>query len=220
MEQVVSSASSKALLISKDIVKLYYNCVHQASLGEYEAMKQFQREYPSVYKRFNAIHRKRTRIKHSISAMKVVAPKVYFGCLTFNEEKDANKISTKRREAFKDLNSIFEYVLLIEELGSKKERYHVHFLATFKEGKNFQDFRRIWHSRQNLRELQENENVSQYMCKYLSKDLPRIRCNKALVRLEKAYKLGLLMERDHFDSLGTEFQCKKIHFVNAFDLLE
>jgi len=220
MEQVVSGASSKALLLNKEVIKEYYNCVYEASLGEYQPMKDFQRVHPLEYRRFNAVHRKRTRIKHCIASMKVVAPKVYFGCLTFKKEKDENKITTKRKEAFKTLNSLFEYVLLIEELGSKKERYHVHFLATFKEGKNFQDFRRIWHSRQNLRELQDNENVSQYMCKYLSKDLPRVRCNKALVRLEKAYRSGLIMERDKFFTLGTEYQCKKVHFMNAFDFVE
>lgn len=219
MEQVVVS-TEKVLLINKNVIKEYYNAVRMSSLGEYDVMKDFQRMHPLEFRRFNAVHRKRTRIKHCIASMKIISDEVYFGTLTFNERKNYNKIETKRKEAFKRLNALFEYFVLIEELGEENGRYHIHFLGTFKEDHNFQDFQRVWHSRQNLRKLQDNENVSQYMCKYLSKDLPRIRCNKALVRLEKAYKDGLLMERDHFDTLGTEYQCKKVHFMNAFDLME
>ena len=216
----VSVSTAKVLLINKDIVKEYYECVRASCFGEYEAMKQFQKKYPLQYSRFQAVHRKRTRIKSCIGAMKIVSNEIYFGTLTFNDSKNENKRSTKRKEAFKKLNALCEYVVLIEEFGEKNGRYHIHFIATLKKGENFHSFRRIWHSRQNLRLLQDNENVAQYMCKYLSKDLPRVRCNKPLVALEKAYKRGVVMERDKFYDLGTKYQVQKTHSLNVFDLLE
>lgn len=219
MKNVVSS-TEEVLLLNQSVIREYYNAVRMSSLGEYDFMKDFQRMHPLEFRRFSAVHRKRTRIKHCIAAMKIISEEVYFGTLTFNERKNVNKIQTKRKEAFKKLNAIFEYFVLVEEFGEENGRFHVHFIGTFKEDHNFNDLRRIWHSRQNLRKLRDNENVSQYLCKYMSKDLPRVRCNKPLVRLEKGYKSGLLMERDKFMTLGTEYQCKKIHFVNAFDFTE
>lgn len=216
----VSVSTEKVLLINKKVVNEYYKCVHASCLGDYEAMKQFQKAHPNEYSRFQSVHRKRTRLHACIGAMKIVSEEVYFGTLTYNGAKNENKRSTKRKEAFKTLNALCEYVVLIEEFGEKNGRYHIHFIATLRKGKNFQDFTSVWHSRQNLRLLKDNENVAQYMCKYLSKDLPRIRCNKPLVSLEKAYKNGLIMERDKFYDLGTEYQVQKTHKLNVFDLLD
>lgn len=220
MQENNLASASMALLINKDIVRRYYDAVHDLFNSYEETMEEFKRVYPLAYQRFSAVHRKRTRIKHCLSAMKIVSDKVYFGTLTFNVSKNENKIATKRKEAFKFLNSVFEYVLLVEEEGSERGRYHVHFLGTFKEGKDFSSFKSGWHSRQNLRLLKDNENVAQYLCKYLTKDLPRVRCNKPLIALEKGYKKGLIMERAHFSTGGTEESVLKVHFMNAFDFVE
>lgn len=212
--ETITQGAEKAPLIDKAIISKYYEAVRASVLGEYGAMKAFALCYPQEYKRFSAVHRKRTRIKICIEAMKEVSTEVYFGTLTFNGAKDANKRSTKRKEAFKFLNRFFQYVLLVEELGGTKGRFHIHFVGTFKKGATFQKFTSAWHSRQNLRELKGTENISQYLCKYISKDLPRIHCNKPLIALEKAFKVGLSMERDKFYTLGVAYQLNKGGFYN------
>ncbi len=213
--KTITQGAEKAPLIDKAIISKYYEAVRASTFGEYGAMEAFALCYPKEYKRFSAVHRKRARIKTCIEAMKAISTEVYFGTLTFNGAKDENKRATKRKEAFKFLNRFFQYVLLVEEFGETKGRYHIHFVGTFKEGTTFQSFTHAWHSRQNLRELKGTENVSQYLCKYISKELPRVRCNKPLIALEKAYKLGLSMERDKFYTLGVVYQLRKGGFLKS-----
>ena len=207
-------------VLNKSIVKLYYKAIESSICEDYLPMQIFKQEYPNQYKRFNAIHRKRAVINESLSAMKVISDKVYFGTLTFNARKNLNKIATKRKEAFNKLNAIFEYVLLVEEYGEDNGRYHIHFLGVFKEDHNFDSFKLIWnHSRQNLELLKTNSRVSQYLCKYLGKDLPRIRRNKKLVALAREYHKGKSLQR--FFPNVVEFspvrRCSNYAFISALD---
>lgn len=209
--------------LNKSVITLYYEAVASSICDDYLPMQLFKQKYPNEYKRFNAVHRRRATIRESIDAMKIVSEKIYFGTLTFNNAKNLNKLVCKRKEAFKKLNAEFEYVLLVEEYGEDNGRYHIHFLGLFKKDHNFDSFARSWsHSRQNLRLLNDKENVAQYLCKYLCKDLPRIRRNKALVSLARGYHKARSLQRyfKNVKEFAPEIACGRIAFINAIDMLE
>ena len=203
--------------ISKDIVKEYYEAMRYANEYFDDPMKEFIKKYPLEFRRLNAVHHKRVLINSNVEAMKTLKSVLYFGCLTYDNKKDRNKIECKRKEAFAYLNSLFEFVLLVEEYGEENGRYHVHFVGNFKENKTFNDFVNGWHSRQNLRVLRENEKISQYLCKYLSKQLPRIRRNKKLIQLERAYHKHKRLKRT-FPTLFEDLMNKNIFQISIFDL--
>lgn len=210
--------SSSNFAISKDIIKEYYECMQVACEHSFDGfLKDFAKKYPNEYKHLNAVHRRRVAINKNIDALKELNEKIYFGTLTFNSVKDHNKIESKRKEAFKVLNSLFEFVILVEEKGEENGRYHVHFLGNFIEGKTFDDFTKSWHSRQNLRELRDNERISQYLCKYLSKDLPRIRRNKKLIALEREVSKRKSLKKS-FPMLYKRGVQKKIFELSIFDV--
>jgi len=207
-------------VLNKSIIKLYYEAVEASICEDYLPMQIFKQEYPSEYKRFSAVHRKRAVINECLSAMKVVSEKVYFGTLTFNARKNLNKIASKRKEAFTKLNACFEYVLLVEEYGEDNGRYHIHFLGAFKEDHDFDSFKLVWnHSRQNLETLKPNAHISQYLCKYLSKDLPRVRRNKKLVALAREYHKGKSLQRffPEVEEFSPVRRCKTFAFLNALE---
>jgi len=203
--------------VPQDIVKKYYEAMRYANEYFDDPMKEFIKEYPLEYKRLSAVHRKRVAINSNVEAMKTLGEVLYFGTLTYDNVKDQNKIETKRKEAFAYLNSLFEFVLLVEEYGEEKERYHVHFVGNFKENRTFNDFVEGWHSRQNLRVLREDEHISSYLCKYMSKQLPRIRRNKKLIALEREYHKRKGLKRS-FPMLFTQGMNKKIFEITIFDL--
>lgn len=221
--------------ISFEIVNKYYEALRYSNEYFNELLEKFIKEYPEEYKHLNKIHHKRCIIRDNLEALKSTGNKIYFGTLTYNEDKDLNEEETKRKEAFMFLNSLFEFVLLVEEYGEDNGRYHCHFLGTFKEGKTFEDFRK-WHSRQNLQEVQLNEEVKknyfkeednekengekkviQYLCKYVSKQIPRIRRNKGLIRLEKAYKKAKPLKKT-FKPTFKNVMKENVSIISIFDL--
>jgi len=209
--------------LNKSIISLYYEALASGICEDYLPMQLFKQKYPEEYKRFSAVHRRRAVINESIKAMKIVSDKIYFGTLTYNNVKNLNKEACKRKEAFKRLNEQFEYVLLVEEYGEDNGRYHIHFLGLFKKDHDFDSFVRSWsHSRQNLRLLNEHENVSQYLCKYLCKDLPRVRRNKALVSLARAYHEARSLQRyfPDVEEFSPRVKVGRVAFINALDMLE
>ena len=206
------------LELTKEIIKEYYSCYRSSYIDFYdEPMKAFRNAHPKEYKHLCSVHRCRSVLNKNIEALKTLNEVLYFGTLTFDETKDHNKTQSKRKEAFRFLNSLFEFVLLVEENGEEKGRYHIHFVANFKEGKTFNDFKEGWHSRQNLRILRENESISQYLCKYLSKDLPRVRRNKKLIELERYASKHRRLKRT-FPSLYSSSVKQKIFQLTIFDL--
>lgn len=172
-----------------DIVGLYVEAVKSASrYDEFDKLEVFKSLYPEEYKRFSKISRLRGEIRKTIESMEALSESIYWGTLTFKDEKNKNTIKTKREEAFEKLNSVFKFVLLVEEYGETNGRYHIHFISSFKEGKDFNDFKRCWHSRQQLQVLSSEDKIDKYLIKYLSKDIPRIRRNKNLSGLVARYK--------------------------------
>ena len=217
----VSITTNQGVYLDKEIIKQYYEAVSEAMCCNGFLMKDFAANYPGAYKHLGAVHRKRTAIRQSIEAMREITKDLYFGTLTYNKAKDKNKITTKRKQAFTVLNRLFEYVVLVEEFGETGNRYHIHFVGMFRPGKTFADFTSAWHSRQNLRMLGNGENVAQYLCKYFTKDLPRVRRNKGLVRLTDKYNRARILSRcfKSEQSFKPEFACKNYHFINALDEL-
>lgn len=200
----------------RDILSEYYHAVSEAcNFNDFAYLKDFKEKYPKQYKFYVCVHNKRSKVSKCISAMRLTNRDVYFGTLTFNETKNKNKRSSKRKEAFVKLNSVFKYVLLVEELGEEKGRYHIHFVGVFRDGKEFNDFVKVWHSRQNIEKINNINKVSNYLVKYVMKELPRIRRNKALIGLEREYRKGLIGDRS-FPNCGIGSKEK----VSVFDLLE
>ena len=208
---------SESIGITRDVVNEYYEAMRYANEYFDEPLKEFIKKYPLQYKHLNAVHRKRVLINSSVNAMRQLNEKIYFGTLTYDETKDHNSIKIKRREAFTFLNSLFEFVLLVEEYGEENGRYHVHFVGNFHENKGFDDFVKGWHSRQNIEVVDEDTKVSQYLCKYLSKQLPRIRRNKRLVAFEKYYHHKKGLDKS-FPGLFKRDMNEKIFQLSIFDL--
>lgn len=206
--------------ISKDIINLYYDSIRKCIELDSYPLEEFCKKYPNEYKLLSAIHRRRSRINIAIKALKLLNKDIYWGTLTFNNKKDKNLISTKRKEAFTNLNKLFDYFMLVEEYGEKNNRYHIHFIGSMKFGKTTSDFYKkdIWKSRRDIHLVDTNRNISSYLVKYLSKDIPRIRSNKMMVKLIKAYKIGDRFDNLHFSSIGKCYQVGVVNAISIFDL--
>lgn len=218
--QVKSVELAPNVVLDNQVIKEYYDAVYYGVFEDYTPMKMFAEKYPVQFKHLSAVHRRRVVIRESLEAMKIVSEEVYFGTLTFNNEKNENKVESKRKEAFKKLNELFEYVLLVEEYGSDNGRYHIHFLGVFKLDHNFESFKTAWnHSRQELRRVNSREKVAQYLCKYLIKDLPRIRRNRKLVALAREYHKARSLQRYFKDvkEFDPVYKCRNYHFISVLD---
>lgn len=203
----MSLQSTLTSTVSFDLLKRYYRAMHEAcDYANYDELEDFRKSYPKEFSFLNKVHKRRTDVGLSIKVMQEhLAKPLYFGTLTFNKGKDKNKVSSKRKEAFIKLNKLFECFLLVEEYGEKKGRYHIHFIGVFKDGFGFDNFKKFWHSRQNIEEVDDPKKAGQYLVKYVCKEIPRLRRNKALIRLENAYKRGKRLQKN-FPSLGIDYQ--------------
>lgn len=173
-------------MLNEEVKNAYFNALYNQQNGSNASMMLFKNEFPKEFALINGAYHKRAKIRENIKAMQEVGT-VYFGTLTFDNEKDKNKEVTKRKECWSFLNSLFSCLLLVEEHGEKNGRYHVHFVGIFKSDKHFKEFRQ-WHSRQNLEIVKKVQKVVNYICDYVVKDLPRIRRNKPLIKLCNEYK--------------------------------
>lgn len=198
MEENEDVRSDNFVLLNDYVISLYYHAVERAwKFNEWEYMEQFAKDFPVEYKRFTQVHAKRSKVRECYEAMKVLSSEVYFGTLTFNTIKNNNKEECKRKEVWNKMEDVFEYLLVVEEYGENNGRYHIHFLGVFKEDQNFQSFVEAWkESRQNIERVRSSDKVCKYLVKYLSKDLPRIRRNKRLVRLCKVYHKSKVLRRN------------------------
>lgn len=170
--------------ISKDILSKYKNA-RDLILYAPEYMVNFKNTYPVEYKQLTSIYNARSKLYKCIKLLNY-CDDVYFGTITFNELKDKNSISSKRKETFKFLNTIYRCFVLIEEFGELNGRYHIHYIATKDINYSFQKFL-SWHSYHQLTKVY-NYNVDMYLSNYVSKGAPRIRKNKNMIKLCNYYK--------------------------------
>lgn len=199
--------------ISKDIQTAYFNAVFNGSAYfDPQGLKDFKDKYPCEFKQLNSFYRARTKITQCVEVMSLFGA-VYWFTLTFDNEKDKNKESSKRRSSQNFLNETFIAYLIVEEYGEESGRYHIHGFGIFKDGKSFEDFRQ-WDCRQNIKAITEKnmKKKIRYLTDYTSKQLPRIRCNKNLVYLMKKYKDRKSLKTYGFNEC---FECS-LHLAMAY----
>ena len=171
--------------MDKNIIKEWRDACYNSASGNNAPTKRFKEKYPEEYKLFTAMYRKRTDIKSTIETMEDLGLPIYWFTLTFNDEKDQNQNEkTKLKTAQQFLFEIAPVNLMVEEYGTKKERYHIHGFLVFKPGYGFEDFKK-WHSRQQLIELKPT-NIKRrirYLTNYTVKQVPRLRRSKMLSKM-------------------------------------
>lgn len=212
--------------LNEEIKKAYFDALYNQQNGCNAPMLEFKESYPGVYKIINAMYHKRMKVLKNIRVLRKISNnKVYFGALTFNDLKDKNQRETKRKEVFKFLNTIFLCFLVVEEEGELNGRYHCHYVGIFKEGKTFNDLYK-WHSREDCQRVKSARSVAKYLCDYVVKQVPRIRRNKALVKVyEEMKECRKWAHRGFYESVGVihERKINEILFLsdieNELDLI-
>ena len=134
------------------------------------------------------MYRKRTELNNTIDVMKMLNEPIYWFTLTFNNDKNDNLVTSKRKDATRFLNRICSVYVMVEEYGEDNGRYHIHGFLCFKYGFGVLDFMQ-WHSREDIRELKTGiKKQIKYLTDYTSKSIPRIRRSRSLSALNTYYK--------------------------------
>lgn len=205
--------------LDKAILKEWCNAVANSCFnGSQEALKRFKEEHNEEYKLITAMYRKRIAIKETLDIMEDMNEPIYWFTLTFNNEKDINKVDTKRKDAERFLNSMCQCYLMVEEYGEDNGRYHIHGFLTFKYGYGFLDFTK-WHSRQKIELLEEDKKKKKkvrYLTKYAVKSVPRLRRSKTLSKLYALYKKKKAIRKGFYDTYLEEFKRYVASVVNPF----
>lgn len=176
--------------LDDEILKQWSSAIWNSCYGgSSEALKRFKEEHYEEYRLISAMYRKRVAIKQSLDIMEDLNEPIYWFTLTFNNDKDANSVETKRKEAQSFLNRLAMVYLMVEEYGEDNGRYHIHGFLCFRYGYGFLDFK-DWHSRQKIELLEEDKikkRKVRYLTKYAVKSVPRIRRSKTLSKLQDYY---------------------------------
>lgn len=193
--------------ITEQQYKEWNNAIINAGLGSNISLKQFQLDYPDLYRHMTSMLRKRTKLNKAIAAMTSMSPYLYWGSLTFNEEEEIKEEKTKRKQAIRFLNRFFRLWLMVEEYGTEGGRYHIHFLAVLKDYTDYEVIRSKWHSFVQIELLKtyDYKRKVKYLTKYAVKQVPRIRLSKRTALLLKDYmkRNGWLIH--HFNFYETEY---------------
>ena len=200
----------------------YFNAIYNQQNGSNISMNAFRMAHPQEYAVINAMYHKRVKVKKDIDCMLGLSRnKVYFGTLTFDSVNDSKSERTKRKQAWRHLNDCFSMVLVIEENGTDKGRYHIHFVGVFKDGKDFNDFFK-WNGREQIERVRSKKKVARYLCDYVVKQVPRLRRNKCLIECSKEWKKGASLGNYGFKSLKKEHEDKafEVLFLNDLEVLE
>lgn len=192
-------------MLSKQTLNEFYNALSSCSThGNNRPLKIFKDNHPEDFSLISSVYHKRCAVGRNLEAMESTNNKVYFCTLTFNDENNDRKEENKRKQAWRFLNNIFEFVLMVEEYGENNGRYHLHLFGTFKNEKTFNDFF-AWYETQNVGRCdiktltkRNKKKLSKYVCDYTIKQAPRIRRNKRLVALEKSFKRSKTMNNYGF----------------------
>lgn len=203
--------------ISEEVLKEYLTALYNSQFGSPLLMNAFKCNHLEEYKFINTMYRKRSAMKESIDIMQRMNEPVYWFTLTFNNEKNANTIESKRKEAQRFLNRLASVYLMVEEFGEDNGRYHIHGFLVFKYGFGFIDFQE-WHSRQNIL-LCENAIANKkikYLTKYAVKSVPRIRRSKSLSVLYCFYKKHKRLSKSFPSMFKEDFNREVAKVVNPF----
>lgn len=191
--------------VNERIKSEFLNALCNSQMGNNEAMKRFALMYPDTYKVVVAMHHKRNDIRQNIKCMKEVSNcDIVFGAYTFNEEEDKKDIATKRKQVVRNLTKHFDMFLFVEELGTEKERYHIHFLGVLKPNITYNEVRESWHSRFQIEKVISTRKTVNYLTNYLVKQVPRIRRNKKLIECFNHWKKSRSWTNYGFKGYATE----------------
>ena len=203
--------------LNAQVLKEWQNAVINSQFGFHGLVEEFQKRHPQEYKIISSMYRKRVVLKDCLAMMQDMNEPIYWFTLTFNNKKDLNNITSKRKDAQRFLNRICICYVMVEEFGEDNGRYHIHGFLCFKYGCGFIDFVE-WHSRQKI-ELMEDRKLKKkvrYLTKYAVKQVPRIRKSKTMVQLVKFYRKEKRL-KSSFPSLYEEdFKQVVASVVNPF----
>ena len=178
----------KEIVVTEEIRKEYLHALYNLQSGSKDLMPLFISKYPNEYKLIMTMYRKRTELNNTIEVMRLLNEPIYWFTLTFNNDKNDNLVSSKRKDATRFLNRICSVYVMVEEYGEDNGRYHIHGFLCFKYGFGVLDFMQ-WHSREDIRELKTGiKKQIKYLTDYTSKSIPRIRRSRSLSALNTYYK--------------------------------
>ena len=194
----------KQTQITEEVLNEWRNAVLNSVNGYHDAVLRFKENHEEEYKLITSMYRKRCVLTDCLKVMTDMNEKIYWFTLTFNNDKDTNKIETKRKDATRFLNRLSICYVIVEEYGEDNGRYHIHGFLCFKYGFGFIDFCE-WHSRQKIEELTPSKikKKIKYLTKYATKSVPRIRKSKTMSKLYQFYATKKTFRRC-FESLYSE----------------
>lgn len=174
--------------LSEELLREWRNAVYNSANGYHKLVEDFKQAHEEEYKLITSMYRKRTALRDCTDIMRELNEPIYWFTLTFKNDKDANKVETKRKEAERFLNRLAACYVLVEEYGEDNDRYHLHGFLVFKYGYGFLDWQQ-WHSRQKLEEISgyKLKTKIKYLTKYAVKSVPRIRRSKTMSQLCNFY---------------------------------
>ena len=174
---------------NETIMSFFYWCLDYAKHTEQRPMNIFKFMFPDVYHRIMSTLSKRSELKKNIEFMMVVSGGlVYFGDLTFDNEHISREEEDLRRKAIRYLNKYCKLWTMVEEHGEQNGRYHIHWIAVFKDKKTPKMLQEEWPCFAHYSRVKSVHGTAKYLCNYVSKQVPRIRRNKDLVQCMKLYK--------------------------------
>jgi len=200
---------------SEELLREWRDAVYNSANGYHKQVEDFKQAHKEEYKIITSMYRKRVALRDCTDIMTALNEPIYWFTLTFNNDKDINKISTKRREAEMFLNKMSACYVLVEEFGEDNGRYHIHGFVVFKYGYGFLDFKE-WHSRQKLEEMNgyKLKTKIKYLTKYAVKQVPRIRRSKTMSLLCKFYNTHKRFKRcfpEHYEDKFNKFVATTIN---------
>lgn len=184
--------------VSDEVFRIYRNALFNAQDGNPQPLKDFKLFYPIEYSLITRSYAKRVKLKECVNALTDIGEKVYFGTLTF-DDKHYTDVSNMRKQALRHLNTCFSAFVFVEEYGSENGRYHIHFIGALKRTKTFNDFKH-WHSRNNLKELKDIGKAIHYLTDYTTKQAPRIRKSKNMLKLTELNRKARKWSNYGFDN--------------------
>ena len=199
--------------MDKQIIKEYENALFWAQNGDSRILDLFVCEHPTEYRLISAMYRKRVAINDTLLALGYLNRPVYWFTLTFNNDRDALLVETKRKYAQTFLSNISIAYLMVEEYGEDNGRYHIHGFLIFNKDNDFRSFVK-WPSRQKIQELTPNlyKKKVRYLTKYAVKSVPRLRRSKVASLLYTEY-LKHKKVRYSFPCILNEFMNKYVDTV-------
>lgn len=171
----------------------YFYCLKKRNSGVYYPLDKFKEWFPDMFHSMQAILNKRSIIKEDLVIFKAISKRVVFGSLTFSNNNLKNNEYLMRKKAQRYLDKCLTLYDIVEEHGSLKGRYHVHYLGILKDNITYIDFHNGWEDISYIEAVKSSKKdikkVSKYLCDYVVKQVPKIRRTKQFTKVKKLYKV-------------------------------